>query len=94
MAEPFPRQPTDVWVLTAVKTIRNGLGDDSLVSVDEANAWLNALKSAALDALQALDRVSTVVIEATSGKRVAQCAAGATWSGTSREVVRRTLISR
>jgi hypothetical protein len=67
VVEPFPRQPTDVWVLTAVKTIRNGLGEDSLVSVDEANAWLNALKSATLDALHALDRVSTVLIEATSG---------------------------
>ena len=67
MAEPFPRQPTDVWVLTAVKTIRNGLGDGSLVSIDEANAWLNALKFATLDALHALDRINTVIAETTSG---------------------------
>jgi hypothetical protein len=67
VAEPFPRQPTDVWVLTAVKTIRNGLGEDSLISVDEANAWLNALKSATLEALHALDRINTVIVEVTSG---------------------------
>lgn len=67
VTEPFPRQPTDVWVLTAVKTIRNGLGGDSLVPVDEANAWLNALKSATLDALHALDRINTVIVEATAG---------------------------
>lgn len=36
MAEHTLRQPTDVWVLTAVKTIRNGLGKDSIVSVDDA----------------------------------------------------------
>lgn len=67
MAEPFPRQPTDVWVLTAVKMIRNGLAEDSLVSGDEANVWLNALKSATLDALHALDRINTVIVEVTSG---------------------------
>ena len=62
MTEPSSRQPTDVWVLTAVKTIRNGLGEDSLIPFDEADA----LKSAMLDALHALDRINTVVVEATS----------------------------
>jgi hypothetical protein len=67
MAEPFPRQPTGTWVLTAVKTIRNGLGEDSLISFDEANQWLNALKSATLDALHALDHINAIIAEATSG---------------------------
>jgi hypothetical protein len=67
VAESFPRQPTDLWVLTAVKTIRNGLGEDSLIPFDEANQWLNALKTATLDALQALDHIEAVITAATSG---------------------------
>jgi hypothetical protein len=69
VTEPFPRQPTDIWVLTAVKTIRNGLCEDSLVSFDEANTWLNALKAATLDALHALDHINTIIAEATSGTK-------------------------
>lgn len=67
MTEQFPRQPTDIWVLTAVKTIRNALGEDSLVSSDEADKWLDALKSATLDALHALDRINAILAETTSG---------------------------
>lgn len=66
MTEPFPRQPTDIWVLTAVKMIRNGLGEDSLIPFDEANNWLNALKAATLEALQALDHIEAVITEAMS----------------------------
>jgi hypothetical protein len=47
--------------------IRNGLGEDSVIPFDEANKWLNALKDAVLDALQALDHIEAVITAATSG---------------------------
>lgn len=67
MTQPFPRQPTDVWVHTAAMMVRGELTNDGVISSDEAIAWLAALETATLEALHALDNIQQVLTEATSG---------------------------
>lgn len=67
MINPYPRQPTDVWVHTAAMMVRSELTNDGVISPDEAVAWLAALESTTLDALHALDSIQKILTDTTSG---------------------------
>jgi hypothetical protein len=72
MIQPFPRQPTDVWVQTAAMMVRGELTNEGVITPSEAVEWLAALEAAALDALHALDNIQRVLTDATSGPAAVQ----------------------